>query len=325
MPVRPVLSPETLRWLPWVVAIAFFMQSLDGTILNTALPDMARDLDENPLRMQGVIVAYMLTEALLIPASGWIADRFGTKKIFFSAILLFSFGSLLCALSGTLNELIGARIIQGLGGALMLPIGRLVVLKAYPRSELVRIMGFITIPGLLGPLNDLMAWNADATRMPARMHSEYLRRLFLHNDLAEGRYPVDGKPISMHDLRVPVFAVGTVRDHVAPWRSAFKLHSQIDSEMTFVLTSGGHNAGIVSEPGRPRRNYQLLVRAAGGSNLNADDWLETAPKFEGSWWPAWKDWLQAHSGALVRPPRMGPPGKRAETLPDAPGSYVLEK
>ena len=152
MPVRPVLSPETLRWLPWVVAIAFFMQSLDGTILNTALPDMARDLDENPLRMQGVIVAYMLTVALLIPASGWIADRFGTKKIFFSAILLFSFGSLLCALSGTLNELIGARIVQGLGGALMLPIGRLVVLKAYPRSELVRIMGFITIPGLLGPL-----------------------------------------------------------------------------------------------------------------------------------------------------------------------------
>ena len=103
MPARPVLSPETLRWLPWVVAIAFFMQSLDGTILNTALPDMARDLDENPLRMQGVIVAYMLTVALLIPASGWIADRFGTKKIFFSAILLFSLGSLLCALSGTLN------------------------------------------------------------------------------------------------------------------------------------------------------------------------------------------------------------------------------
>ena len=152
MPARPVLSPETLRWLPWVVAIAFFMQSLDGTILNTALPDMARDLDENPLRMQGVIVAYMLTVALLIPASGWIADRFGTKKIFFSAILLFSLGSLLCALSGTLDQLIGARVIQGLGGALMLPVGRLVVLKAYPRSELVRIMGFITIPGLLGPL-----------------------------------------------------------------------------------------------------------------------------------------------------------------------------
>ena len=152
MPNRPPLDAVTARWVPWVVAIAFFMQSLDGTILNTALPAMARDLAEDPLRMQGVIIAYMLTVALLIPASGWIADRFGTKKIFFSAILLFSLGSLLCALSSSLSMLIGARVIQGLGGALMLPVGRLVVLRAYPRSELVRIMGFITIPGLLGPL-----------------------------------------------------------------------------------------------------------------------------------------------------------------------------
>ncbi|WP_351011372.1 multidrug transporter subunit MdtD [Shewanella sp. S1-58-MNA-CIBAN-0166] len=147
-----VLDADTARGLPWVVAIAFFMQSLDGTILNTALPAMASDLNEDPLRMQGVIIAYMLTVALLIPASGWIADRFGTKKIFFGAILLFSFGSLLCALSNSLDMLIGARVVQGLGGALMLPVGRLVVLREYPRSELVRIMGFITIPGLLGPL-----------------------------------------------------------------------------------------------------------------------------------------------------------------------------
>ncbi len=152
MPDSRLLDAQTARGLPWVVAIAFFMQSLDGTILNTALPAMANDLNEDPLRMQGVIIAYMLTVALLIPASGWIADRFGTKKIFFGAILLFSFGSLLCALSQSLDMLIGARVIQGLGGALMLPVGRLVVLRAYPRSELVRIMGFITIPGLLGPL-----------------------------------------------------------------------------------------------------------------------------------------------------------------------------
>ncbi|MBB1389596.1 multidrug transporter subunit MdtD [Shewanella sp. SG44-6] len=152
MPDSRLLDAQTARGLPWVVAIAFFMQSLDGTILNTALPAMANDLNEDPLRMQGVIIAYMLTVALLIPASGWIADRFGTKKIFFGAILLFSFGSLLCALSHSLDMLIGARVIQGLGGALMLPVGRLVVLRAYPRSELVRIMGFITIPGLLGPL-----------------------------------------------------------------------------------------------------------------------------------------------------------------------------
>jgi EmrB/QacA subfamily drug resistance transporter len=152
MPTRTPLDPITARWLPWVVAIAFFMQSLDGTILNTALPAMASDLAENPLRMQSVVIAYMLTVALLIPASGWIADRFGTKKVFFSAILLFSLGSLACALAYSLNMLIAARVLQGLGGALMLPVGRLVVLRAYPRSELVRILSFITVPGLLGPL-----------------------------------------------------------------------------------------------------------------------------------------------------------------------------
>lgn len=151
MPI-PALDARTARWLPWVIAIAFFMQSLDGTILNTALPAMAQDLAENPLRMQSVIVAYMLTVALLIPASGWIADRFGTQRVFFTAIALFTAGSLLCALSWSLNMLIAARIVQGLGGALMLPVGRLVVLRAYPRTELVRILGFITVPGLLGPL-----------------------------------------------------------------------------------------------------------------------------------------------------------------------------
>ncbi len=146
------LDPRTARLLPWIVAIAFFMQTLDGTILNTALPAMAADLAEDPLRMQSVVIAYMLTVALLIPASGWIADRFGTRRIFFGAIALFSLGSLLCALSTSLPMLVGARIVQGLGGALMMPVGRLVVLRAYPRSELVRIMSFVTLPGLLGPL-----------------------------------------------------------------------------------------------------------------------------------------------------------------------------
>lgn len=148
----PLLDPRTARLLPWIVAIAFFMQTLDGTILNTALPAMAHDLGEDPLRMQSVVIAYMLTVALLIPASGWIADRFGTRRIFFGAIALFSLGSLLCALSESLAMLVGARVIQGLGGALMMPVGRLVVLRAYPRTELVRIMSFITLPGLLGPL-----------------------------------------------------------------------------------------------------------------------------------------------------------------------------
>ncbi|MGB4467791.1 MAG: multidrug transporter subunit MdtD [Azovibrio sp.] len=146
------LDPRSARLLPWLVAIAFFMQTLDSTILNTALPAMALDLAEDPLRMQGVVIAYMLTVALLIPASGWIADRFGSRQIFVAAILLFSLGSLLCALSPRLDLLIAARVVQGLGGALMLPVGRLVVLRAYPRSEFVRIMAFIALPGLVGPL-----------------------------------------------------------------------------------------------------------------------------------------------------------------------------
>src|SRR5690606_36665503 len=142
------LDARTARILPWIIAIAFFMQTLDGTILNTALPAMAADLGEDPLRIHSVVIAYMLTVALLIPASGWIADRFGTRRIFFGAIALFSLGSLLCAISETLSMLIVSRVIQGLGGALMMPVGRLVVLRAYPRSELVRIMSFIPLPGL---------------------------------------------------------------------------------------------------------------------------------------------------------------------------------
>ncbi|WP_044871121.1 multidrug transporter subunit MdtD [Pseudomonas sp. LFM046] len=146
------LDARTARLLPWLVAVAFFMQALDATILNTALPAMAHDLAEDPLRMQSVVIAYLLTVALLIPASGWLSDRFGTRRVFFGAVLLFSLGSLVCALSSTLPQLVGARVLQGLGGALMMPVGRLVVLRAYPRSELVRIMSFITLPGLLGPL-----------------------------------------------------------------------------------------------------------------------------------------------------------------------------
>ena len=146
------LDPSTKRLLPWLVAIAFFMQTLDGTILNTALPAMAASLGESPLRMQSVVIAYMLTVALLIPASGWLADRFGTRRTFVCAIALFSLGSLLCALSSSLAMLVGARIVQGLGGALLLPVGRLAILRGFPRGELLKALTFVTLPGLVGPL-----------------------------------------------------------------------------------------------------------------------------------------------------------------------------
>ncbi|SOD23864.1 drug resistance transporter, EmrB/QacA subfamily [Variovorax sp. YR752] len=138
--------------LLWLVAVGFFMQTLDATIINTALPAMAASLGESPLRMQSVVVAYALTMAMLIPASGWIADRFGTRRIFFSAIVLFAAGSVLCALSHGLGQLVAARVVQGLGGALLLPVGRLALLRTVPRGEFLQAMSFVAIPGLIGPL-----------------------------------------------------------------------------------------------------------------------------------------------------------------------------
>ena len=138
--------------LLWLVAIGFFMQTLDATIINTALPAMAASLGESPLRMQSVVVAYSLTMAMLIPASGWIADRFGTRRIFFTAIVLFVAGSIACAVSQGLGQLVVTRIVQGLGGALLLPVGRLALLRTVPRSEFLQAMSFVAIPGLIGPL-----------------------------------------------------------------------------------------------------------------------------------------------------------------------------
>ena len=174
------------------------------------------------------------------------------------------------------------------------------------------------------PLNDLMAWNADATRMPYRMHAEYLRQLFLNNDLAEGRFQVDDRPIAVSDIRVPIFAVGTERDHVAPWRSAFKIHLLADTDVTFLLTTGGHNAGIVAGPGRAGGSYQVLTRSAAGHYLDPDTWLKIAPRFEGSWWPEWTRWLASHSGELTDSPPLGNPAQGYPALCDAPGTYVLQ-
>ena len=141
------------------------------------------------------------------------------------------------------------------------------------------------------PTFDLLAWNADATRMPYRMHSEYLRKRFLRNDLAEGRYLVAGRPVALSDIRVPLFAVATETDHVAPWRSVFKCHLLMDTDTTFVLTSGGHNAGIVSEPDRKDRHYRMALKRETDRYLDPETWAADAVEHLGSWWPAWVEWL----------------------------------
>jgi poly[(R)-3-hydroxyalkanoate] polymerase subunit PhaC len=175
------------------------------------------------------------------------------------------------------------------------------------------------------PPSDLMSWNADATRMPGRMHSEYLRKLFLNNDLAEGRYRADGKPIALSDLHAPMFVVGTERDHVAPWRSTHKIHFlAADSDITYVLTSGGHNAGIVAPPGEEGHHYHVLTKQADSPYVGPDEWLKLATHREGSWWTEWVRFLESHSGEVVAPPSMG--GWRdAASLKDAPGDYVLQR
>lgn len=145
-------NPASSNRLLWLVAIGFFMETLDSTIVNTALPSMAKSLNQSPLMMQSVVIAYSLTIAVLIPASGWIADRFGTRRVFFSAIFLFTMGSLCCALSQTLPQLVISRVFQGMGGAMMMPVGRLAVLRAFPANQFLRAISFVTIPALVGPL-----------------------------------------------------------------------------------------------------------------------------------------------------------------------------
>jgi polyhydroxyalkanoate synthase len=174
-------------------------------------------------------------------------------------------------------------------------------------------------------MNDLMAWNADATRMPYRMHSEYLRHLLLDNDLAEGHYQVDGRPISLADIRAPIFSVGTVWDHVAPWRSVYKIHLLTDTDVTFVLTTGGHNAGIVSEPDHRGRSYQIATRKSEDRFVDPDTWQATTPTADGSWWPAWRLWLMEHSTGAVPAPPMGSTDKGYPPIGDAPGSYVFQE
>jgi polyhydroxyalkanoate synthase len=174
--------------------------------------------------------------------------------------------------------------------------------------------------GAREPMSDLMAWNADQTRMPYRMHSEYLHGLFLENRLSTGRFAVDGRAISLGDIRAPIFAVGTTKDHIAPWKSVYKINLTAKAPVTFALTTGGHNAGIVNPPGHPHRAYQIASRDACDPYVDPDTWAARTPRRDGSWWTAWGEWLAARSS-----PKRIPPPPMPASLAQAPGTYVFQR
>jgi len=166
--------------------------------------------------------------------------------------------------------------------------------------------------------NDMVSWNKDTTRLPARMHTEYLDSLFLNNSLSEGHYRVDGKAVDLMDIQQPLMVVGTARDHISPWKSVYKILLNTDTETCFILAAGGHNAGIISEPGHPHRSYQMNCLDKGHTWVTPDEWLTKTPTEEGSWWPAWSNWLKQHSSPPVKAKGIA----NAASLMDAPGQYV---
>ncbi len=171
---------------------------------------------------------------------------------------------------------------------------------------------------------DMGVWVADTTRMPARMHSQYLRGLFLENRLTAGRFAVEGRVIALNGIAAPMFVIATETDHIAPWRSVYKTQLFTDCDLTFVLTSGGHNSGIVNPPGKPRSRYLWSHRPAGAFYVGPDDWLAEATPRQGSWWPEWQGWLQGKSSGCVAPPAIGAPELGLPQLGPAPGTYVFQ-
>jgi polyhydroxyalkanoate synthase len=158
------------------------------------------------------------------------------------------------------------------------------------------------------------------------MHSQYLRGLFMENRLTSGRFAVEGGVIALKDLRIPMFVVGTETDHIAPWQSVYKVHLFTNNELTFLLTNGGHNTGIVSEPGHRDRHYDIATRKAGDRYVDAATWRSRARRIEGSWWPEWESWVTARSDPQrIAPPSMGAPARGIVPLCPAPGTFVLQR
>lgn len=172
------------------------------------------------------------------------------------------------------------------------------------------------------PLTDRMAWFTDAIRLPGQMSIDYLRGLWLGNELARGRYEVDGRRLSVSSVTIPIFAVGALDDFIAPWRSVFRIHYLTEAEITFAIADGDHYSAIVADPGEPQRRFTIARSGQGQPRLDADRWRDQAPHREGCWWSEWQEWLALHSGERDAPPLMGNPAGGYPPLDEAPGQYV---
>jgi polyhydroxyalkanoate synthase len=269
-------------------------------------------------------VGYCLGGTLLAIAAAYMAregdDRLKTMSLFAAQV---DFRE-----AGEITTLLGESTFAFLE-ALMRKQGYLGMENMVGAFSSLRVSDLVHAPRvqryLLGEdrsLNDLMAWNEDGTRLPYKMHTEYLQNCYMENNLAEARYEIDGSPICIGDITVPGFVLGTVTDHVAPWKSVYKALRLMNNELTFALTTGGHNAGIVSGPEHPRRKHQIATRAPGDLYCDPDRWAESTELVEGSWWPAWNDWLDWHTSGKSAPPAMGNVAAGLEPLRAAPGEFV---
>ena len=286
-----------------------------------ALDAVGKVVPENKVHAVG----YCLGGTLLSIAAAYMAregdDRLKTMSLFAAQV---DFRE-----AGEITTLLGESTFSFLD-ALMRKQGYLGIENMVGAFSSLRVSDLVHAPRvqryLLGEdrsLNDLMAWNEDGTRLPYKMHSEYLLNCYMENNLAEARYEFDGKPICIGDITAPSFVLGTVTDHVAPWKSVYKALRLTNNELTFALTTGGHNAGIVSGPEHPRRKHQIATRAPGDLYCDPDRWVESTELAEGSWWPAWNDWLDWHTSGKTAPPALGNRDAGLEALRDAPGEYVF--
>ncbi|WP_271460987.1 multidrug transporter subunit MdtD [Pantoea leporis] len=266
-----IRSARSMAGLPWIAAMAFFMQALDATILNTALPAIATSLERSPLAMQSAIISYTLTVAMLIPVSGWLADRYGTRKIFILAVSLFTLGSLACALSSSLSMLVVSRVVQGIGGAMMMPVARLALLRAYPRSELLPVLNFVTMPGLVGPILGPMLGGLLVTyaswhwifllNIPIGIAGIFYARKYMP-DFTTPKRRFDFSGFLLFGLGLVLISVGIElfgERVVLPWQALLVLFGGIALLLLYIVHARRHPAPLINLPMFKTRTFSVGI------------------------------------------------------------------